>query len=192
VQETFLTIQEIVAILNRLGIPYLIGGSVASSVYGIARHTSDVDFVVQIKLGDIPLFMEAVKTDYYADDEMIAEAIHTGTSFSLLHLTRLVKLDMFIKQNTAWAEEAWKRRQQGFLEANGEALPVNLPSPEDMVLQKLRWFQMGGGVSDRQWSDILGMLKVQGERLDRAYLRHWAADLGLTERLEQALSASGT
>jgi len=64
-------------------------------------------------------------------------------------------------------------------------------APEDVILHKLRWFQSGGGVSDRQWHDVIGVLRVQGPALDHAYLRRWAADLGLAELLAKALAEAG-
>jgi len=75
------------------------------------------------------------------------------------------------------------------LEGSGRRVIVS--SPEDLILRKLDWYRQGGGVSDRQWRDVLGALEVQAERLDLAQLRHWPATLELAELLEQALSESG-
>jgi len=64
-------------------------------------------------------------------------------------------------------------------------------SPEDTVLAKLQWYRDGGGMSDRQWNDVLGVLKVQGATLDRSYLNEWARELGITDLLHRALDDAG-
>ena len=75
----------------------------------------------------------------------------------------------------------------------GQAAPLDLffASPEDTVLAKLEWYRKGGEVSDRQWRDLLGVLKVQGETLDRAYLDHWAGELDVSDLLHRALEEAG-
>jgi hypothetical protein len=70
----------------------------------------------------------------------------------------------------------------------GEPLELAVASPEDVILSKLRWFRQCGEVSDQQWNDVLGVIAVQGDKLDLPYLREWAESLGLTKLLEQALS----
>jgi hypothetical protein len=77
------------------------------------------------------------------------------------------------------------------LSGEDETVRVYLSSPEDVILHKLEWYRLGGGVSDRQWGDVLGVLKVQGEALDFGYLRQWAGELGLTELLAAALRDAG-
>ena len=65
--------------------------------------------------------------------------------------------------------------------------PVFVHTPEDILLQKLRWFRMGGEVSDRQWRDVRGIVRVQGDRLDGAYLHRGATTLGVADLLTRAL-----
>jgi len=69
-----------------------------------------------------------------------------------------------------------------------ENMHFPIASPEDTVLAKLVWFRKGGEVSDRQWHDILGILKVQSKRLDFDYLRNWAARLSVSDLLERAMA----
>lgn len=63
---------------------------------------------------------------------------------------------------------------------------VYVHTPEDILLQKLRWFRLGQGISDRQWRDVLGLVLVKENELDREYLRQGAEILGVTDLLEQA------
>ena len=88
-------------------------------------------------------------------------------------------------------KSAWERRCTKTITSEGEELSIRLASSEDMILQKLLWYRMGGGVSDRQWGDIQGMLKVQAPNLDFDYLHLWAADQRLTELLQKALTDAG-
>lgn len=178
-------------VFAELGIPYLIGGSIASSIHGFPRTTHDVDFVADVKDQHVPALVAALETDCYLDDELMYDAIRDRSMFSVLHLSSMHKADVFLVQATPWAAETLARRREKVFRLGEDEEVIYVASPEDMVLQKLIWFRMGGGVSDRQWGDITGMLKVQAEKLDYAYLRRWANTLGLSELLNQALSDSG-
>lgn len=83
------------------------------------------------------------------------------------------------------------RRREEQIGLGEDVVTLYLCSPEDTILHKLQWYRAGGGVSDRQWSDVLGVLKVQTNALDRTYLRYWSGELGLTELLEQAFRDAG-
>ncbi|HLJ56081.1 MAG TPA: hypothetical protein VKT77_13660 [Chthonomonadaceae bacterium] len=180
-------LQVVINVFDQLAIEYLVGGSVASGVYGVYRFTNDIDMVASITEAKVPALVAALNA-FYADNEMIADAVDTNSSFSILHLDLMIKVDVFLKANDDWADEVWKRRQLLPVSADG-ALRAFLPSAEDAILQKLRWFQMGGGVSDRQWGDVLGMLRVQGAgSLDAGYLRFWAARIGVSGLLDRALA----
>jgi hypothetical protein len=181
-------IEIVTGIFDDLGISYMIGGSVASSVHGVFRYTNDIDFVADISAGDVGPLVAAFK-DFYADDEMITDAVETRSSFSVLQLELMIKVDVFIKANDDWTDEVWRRREFDEVSVDG-TVSAYLPSAEDAILQKIRWFQLGGGVSDRQWSDILGVLKMRAEKLDYTYLREWAARLGLSDLLDRAIHAT--
>ncbi len=190
--EVIKVLRELIQHLDAQEISYLVGGSVASSSHGAARATNDVDIVADFREEHISAFVAALGGAYYVDDEAIRDAIEGASSFNVIHLEKMTKADIFIKQKTAWVDMEWSRRlikSVGGEEA--DSISVYVASPEDMILQKLRWFLMGGGVSDRQWGDITGMLKVQQPNLDYAYLREWAAHLELTDLLAQAYDDSG-
>lgn len=186
--DALIVVQRLVRAWNELGIEYLIGGSVASSLLGIFRATNDVDFVVVMNEMQIAPLVSALQGEFYIDDEMILDAIQTQTSFSVLHLPTVVKADVFIRKSDAWAEEVWRRRQRVTVGSENEEFSILIAAPEDMILQKLAWFRQGGGVSDRQWNDVLGMIQVQSPTLDRDYLQQWAKTLELTELLNEALT----
>jgi hypothetical protein len=171
-----------------LGIEYLIGGSVASSLYGEFRHTNDIDFVADVREEHVQALVRELEPDCYLDSETILEAIRAMSSFSVLHLETMVKADIFLRRPGAWADEQWARRRITMIGPPDEPVSIYIPSAEDMILQKLVWFRMGGGISDRQWRDVGGMLEVQRPTLDLLYLRRWADDLGIADLLEKAIA----
>jgi hypothetical protein len=178
--------QRITEILEQLSIPYLVGGSLASSLHGIPRATQDVDMVADIKLHHIPLLVNALETEFYIDADMIREAIQHHSSFNVIHLETLFKVDIFVLQADLASQEEMARRESYQVSDNPPQI-LFLASAEDIILHKLYWFQLGGGVSERQWNDVLGVLQVRHDTLDYEYLRRGAQYRGVSQLLEQAL-----
>jgi hypothetical protein len=189
--EPLAVVRMLVEIFDGLRIPYLIGGSIASSTHGFARSTNDVDFVVDLQSEQISALVAALQPAFYLEEEMISEAVMRRDSFSILHLSTMVKADIFLRQSDAWAAEEFARRQREVLGSGKEAYLAYLASAEDMILQKLVWFRLGGGVAERQWKDVLGMLKVQSPSLDYAYLHRWALERNVADLLTEALIEAG-
>jgi len=183
------TITPLVEALEELGVPYHIGGSVASSLYGLPRLTIDVDIVADLRQGHVRPLIDQLQTDYYIDEDMIRDAIKRRGSFNVIHLDTMLKVDVFIPKTRLFDQEELRRVQQEVLSEGTR--PFNIASPEGTILNKLEWYRMGGEVSDRQWNDILGVLKVQGTHLNMAYLQRWAANLNVTDLLERALVDAG-
>lgn len=181
---------QVIAVLERQGIPYCVGGSLASSYHGIPRATIDGDLVIAPMLRHCRPLADALVGAFVVELEAIVSAVHHESSFNAIHRTLYCKVDVFVAKAAGWSPNQLARRQLGALGVNPED-QVFVASPEDTILAKLDWYRLGGGVSDRQWGDVTGVLKVQGERLDFAYLRQWAAELGVDNLLERALDHAG-
>ncbi len=151
--------------LDDLAIPYFVGGSVASSLLGIPRATIDIDLIADLRVTDVPRLVAAVESNYYVESGSIREAIRHRSSFNLIHLATMFKIDIFVLKSDPLALAEWSRRL--IINLPGEptaALPV--ASAEDMVVQKLIWYRLGSGISERQWQDVLGILRTRRGRLD--------------------------
>ena len=184
-------IKPVIDAFEKLSIPYYIGGSIASSVYGIARATMDVDVVADIKSSHVSSFKQLLKRDFYIDEEMIKDAIRSLSSFNLIHLETMIKIDVFIHNPQSYSEEALRRKKKDTLEESRGAPEFYFSSPEDIILNKLQWYKMGERVSERQWLDVIGVIKVQGTNLDTEYLRRWGEILQLKDLLTSAFHEAG-
>jgi len=172
--------------LEQLGIPYAVGGSLASSLHGVMRSTLDVDIVADIQPEHVQPLVDALSKEFYADDEMMRDAIAHRRSFNLIHYETAFKVDIFICKLRAFDQMQLERRILAVIAANPEQ-SLYVVSPEDIVLAKLEWYRLGGHISDRQWRDVLGVLKTRAGELDLAYLHRWASELRVDDLLERAL-----
>ncbi len=189
IPPTILTaITPVIEVFEQLGVAYYIGGSVASSLHGLPRSTLDVDVIADLRLEHVQPLVARLQDTYYLDEEAIRAAIQHRASCNLIHLETMLKVDIFVLKARPFDQGAFQRIQQHQVSQTEPARMLALSSAEDVVLAKLEWYRMGGEVSERQWNDLLGILKVQGTALDLPYLRHWAADLQVTDLLERALA----
>lgn len=172
---------------DALGVPWLIGGSVASSIRGEPRSTNDLDLVADLGTEHVQPLVWALMDVYYVDEDAVRAATLRRSCFNIIHLATMLKVDIFVPRRDATLNAQLARRQLVRIGDLVSGITLPLASAEDMVLQKIRWFEKGGGSSQQQWRDIMGMLKVQGDTLDRAYLLDQAEQMGIRLLLDQAL-----
>ncbi len=181
-------ILPIIEAFNSLGILYYIGGSVASSAYGIARSTLDVDMVSELKPKHAHELTKMLKSKYYIDEDMISDAIKKRSSFNIIHLETMFKVDIFLKRNDPYGGETFERKRKENLDESRTDAEFYLASCEDIILSKLEWYRKGNEISERQWNDILGVIKVQDDLLNKKYLFRWAKELDVDDLLEKAFN----
>jgi hypothetical protein len=188
VSEPIQVTLKVVTAFEDIGIHYLIGGSLASAVHGIIRATMDADLVADIKPSQIAQLVTALENEFYIDGEMILDAIQHTSSFNLIHLETMFKVDVFILKQRAFDLNQIQRRISQTV-GDGPEDRAYFSTAEDIILAKLEWFRAGGETSERQWRDILGVLDLQGDRLDFEYLRKWAVSLDVNDLLQKAIEA---
>lgn len=169
-------------VLDALGIPHLVGGSLASSLHGIPRLTQDSDVVAAIPLDKADRLVELLTKDFYVDTEAVKQAIRNKKAFNAIHLTEHFKVDIFVPKDEAYSRTELDRG----IEVEIDGMKLVVASPEDIVLQKLVWYRKGREVSERQWSDVLGVLRVNQDDLDWSYIDTWAEYLKIADLVDKA------
>jgi hypothetical protein len=176
-------------ILDQLGVRQTIGGSIAASFAGEPRSTIDIDFVVELSHDKVAALIAAVTPEFYVAEEALRRAIDSLGTANLIHEESQIKVDLFIAGGTPLDEQQLARRLRVEVRP-GQVIHIH--PPEDILLQKLRWYQKGGGVSDRQWRDVIAIIRAQANGLDRDYLARNAPALGVEDVLDRAFrDASG-
>ena len=173
-------------VLDELAIPYLIAGSLASSFHGIPRSTADADLVAALKVEHAVPLVSRLAPAFYVDLDRVLGAIQRRASFNAIHLATMVKVDVFILQDTPTAQKEMERRQPMRLTDPPETI-LHVASAEDTIVQKLAWYRLGREVSEHQWKDVLGIIKVRRQNLDLVYLRGTATALAVSDLLDRAL-----
>jgi len=180
----------VAGVLEGCGLRYVLGGSLASSVSGEPRSTLDVDLMVDISEGEVPCVIEGLGTAFHAEHEGFTRAIRAHSSVNVIHLPTATKVDLFVMGASPIEPQQMDRRIK--VQITGRpGTELYVYTPEDILLQKLRWYRMGRETSDRQWRDILGIAAVQAESLDLPYLRTAAAQIEVSDLLQRALSEAG-
>lgn len=173
--------------LEKLGVRWFLGGSLASSIHGVPRATFDADIMADIRPQHVRPFLRALGDAWYADENAIQEAIRDRSSFNLIHLDTAMKVDVFLPKLRRFDGGEFARSQ--CIKLEGTDFEARVCCPEDIVIAKLEWYRLGGEDSDRQWNDILGVLRLNADKLDLELLRNSADELGVTDLLERALAA---
>lgn len=178
--------REVIEVFEKLGARYSIGGSLASAFAGEPRSTLDVDIVVALTSSQADVLADELSDSFYLDRTRLQEAVAMHRSVNLIHHETSIKIDLFIAGGTPLDDELLRRRRP--VVVGHPPVEIFVHTPEDILLQKLRWFRLGGEMSDRQWRDVRAIVEVQGTRLDREYLDEGAAKLGVTDLLTRALT----
>jgi hypothetical protein len=172
-------------VFEKLGVRYVVCGSLASSAHGMVRTTMDADLIADLRQEHISMFVEMLKDTFYIDDEMIRSAIEHRRSFNIIHLESMFKVDIFTPKQRQFDENQLSRRQETLL--GEEQISLFILSPEDIILAKLEWYRLGGEVSDQQWRDILGVLIIKQNQLDHQYMQQMADQMDTDDLLKRAL-----
>jgi hypothetical protein len=190
-QELLEALGPVVEGLQELGVSYVITGSVAALAYGMYRSTADVDILADLRPEHVEPLVARLADTYYIDADMLYDAIQHRSSCNLIHLESMLKIDLFIPGDEQFETLTFQRaRVEEYNTPKGE-YGFRFTSPEDLILRKLEWYRHTGLTSERQWGDILGVLKVQAPVLDFDYMRGWAQRLGLSPLLKRALEDAG-
>lgn len=169
--------------LESVGAAYFVGGSLASSLDGQPRATNDIDFVIDMPIGRIGEFVTVLGAEFEVDLDMLRDAVMHGRSANIFYLPLVLKIDLFGHAHGPFDDAEFSRRRA--IEVR-EGRVLFVKAPEDTVLRKMLWFRQGGEVSERQWRDLIGVLRTQGPNLDVAYMQGWARHLGISDLLARA------
>ena len=184
-------LERLAEVLDALGIPYAIGGSIASSVYGTVRFTRDADIAILPFAAVADKFYARLKDEFYVNEEAMQQALACCGSFNIVHYETAFKIDLFLLGPSEFEQQLLVRSRIVRLGETPES-DLCFVSPEDVVLLKLRRLSESDAFEESQWSDILGVLAIQGQTLDLARLTEDARVLGVEELLERAIAEAQT
>jgi hypothetical protein len=179
-------LEPVVRALEGLGIRYYLGGSVASSAHGVPRTSIDADVIAELRREHLPAFLERLRGAYYIDEDRARTAVDGRRSFNVIHLGTMFKVDLFVAKGRPFDRQALERARPDVLDDRPGTPTFQVASAEDTVLAKLEWFRTGGEVSDRQWADVVGMLRANRATVDHDHLERWAPALGVADLLQRA------
>lgn len=166
----------VIDVLNRLGILYMISGSIASIAYGKPRLTYDMDIVIDLDKTQAKNLASSFGKEWYVNLEDIYEAIQKKGHFNIIHFKSGSKIDFFLHGDSEFDKTEFERRRK---EKFDEKRQASFATPEDIIIKKLDYYQQGA--SEKHLEDIRGILEISGELLDLAYISRWAKKKGTDE-----------
>jgi hypothetical protein len=180
-------LQRIVEVLDRLGISYLVTGSVGAMAYGEPRLTNDIDIVAAVEERHIAGLVAAFPAmEFYISEEMILEAIRYRKQFNIIHPASGLKVDIIVRKDTPFDKSRFARIRRI---KPAESYTANFAAPDDIIIMKMQYYHDGG--SDKHLRDIAGILKISRDEVDTAYITDWSQRLGLTDIWEIILRKVG-
>jgi hypothetical protein len=186
-RDLLAALEPVVAAFEALSVPYYVGGSVASSAHGVPRASIDADIVAELDRRHVKPLVSELGRRYYVAEGHVQAAVEARRSFNVIHLETMFKIDVFVSKGRPFDREAMERARSMPLDDAESSRSFRLASVEDTLVAKLEWFRAGGESSDRQWADIVGLLRTWGDRFDLAYASRWASALGLSDLLARAV-----
>ncbi|MCB0284148.1 MAG: hypothetical protein H6627_12820 [Calditrichae bacterium] len=172
---------KVVSELEKLNITYFITGSIASTIQGEPRATHDIDLVVNINTSQISEFTQLFQMpDYYLDEEAAQDALKKKGMFNLIDTNSGDKIDFWILTNDPFDQSRFRRR----IKINAFNRELNVSSPEDTILMKLKWAKLSGG-SEKQLNDCRSIFEFQKDNLDFTYINLWVNKLDLQSYWEK-------
>jgi hypothetical protein len=184
-------VRQVCDVFEEIGIPYILGGSVAASPFGLSRLTKDIDIAARIRAEHVEPLVNAFEPEYYIVAESIQDAIVHRDMFNLIHLEKVWKVDIFVLGDDDWSQNQLRRRSKRRISEDEDSPEPFTTSLEDIVLQKIKWLHEGHGISNQQRQDIQLLLRRNTDRLDSLYMREWASHLGVSDGLNEALNEAG-
>ena len=170
-------LRHVVSVMEKLGLRYLVTGSVVTIFFGEPRVTNDIDIVVALPAEKINAFREAFPEDeFYLSEAAIRGAVKASGQFSIIHPGSGLKVDVMIPRDTPFNRSRFARSIR--VKPDG-GFDASFASIEDVIIKKMESYHEGG--SEKHLRDIAGVLRISGQRVDRDYMRNWAAKLGLID-----------
>lgn len=186
-EEPLLALRDFADRITPLGVPYVVGGSLASGSWGEPRSTYDTDVMVRLEPDQAAALFQALSDRFHLSLEDVRDAIRDARAFNLIHLGIYQKLDVFVQGTGPLDVAQMETRTMRKLEPEASDLyPVT--SAEVMVIRKLDWFRRTGETSERQWRDVLAILRVQKESLDFEFARSLGLRCELEDLFDRAVS----
>ncbi|QYX30098.1 hypothetical protein [Sphaerospermopsis torques-reginae] len=188
IQDSISLAGELHQIFASINISYYVSGGVASSIHGEPRSTRDLDLVIEINQNQIDLLVETLEASGYYCPAGAVEDVQRGygNMLNITHTETIANADIYITDNSPFATSQMNRR----VLVEVEGIPnFWIASAEDTILQKLRWGK--GSKSEKQWRDVLGIIKLQADNLDYGYLAEWAEYLDLIDDFIEVLNQAG-
>ena len=183
--ELLAAVEAVTGAFARFGVPYYITGSFASSVQGVYRATNDVDVVADFAHANLDGVIDQLSAEFVADIDQARAGLESGSGFNLIHRSTYLKVDVF-PCLTAFEREATRRAES--VAVGGAREPLRVATREDILLSKLRWYRQGDEQSEVQRRDIQGLVALNRDEFDSAYLRRWAPTLGVEDLLARFLA----
>ena len=185
--ELYDLLARVVEVFERIQIPYLVTGSIASMAYGEPRLTNDIDVVAGILEAHIPELLAAFpEEEFYISEEAVRDAVLRRDQFNIIHPASGLKVDVMIRKDTAFDRSRFSRAQ---IIRPVETYRAAFASPEDVIIKKMEYYREGG--SEKHLRDIASMLRISAVDIDKTYVEEWADRLGLIpiwEAVKQRLS----